>query len=302
MVLSSKRARGFTLIELLVVIAIIAILAAILFPVFAQARESARTTSCLNNVKQLGLAVLQYIQDYDEQYPWAIFDLPASDPAFGQPDRPWGPWRRRHTGWQHIIQPYVKNVQIFLCPTSPDGPDHTSTDPANQTDWRVGMSHYWLNESLTGRAFMFGNFGPQKDATLNFSAVTIMLGEGPTGSQPGAVNGRSSGWGWTDGHLQNTNGGNSGDAWNDNTAYQVCTTKNNNQAYLQDRNDSGPDWNNERRNPAPGRRHRNGSNYGFADGHAKWYSGDASCVVYDQARMFSGSTITYNKGGGRERE
>src|SRR5580704_7489517 len=68
-----RRTAGFTLIELLVVIAIIAILAAILFPVFAQAREKARQTSCISNLKQIGLATLQYVQDYDETYPdgWA---------------------------------------------------------------------------------------------------------------------------------------------------------------------------------------------------------------------------------------
>ena len=69
--------RGFTLIELLVVIAIIAILAAILFPVFAKAREKARQTSCLNNVKQLTLAMMQYAQDHDERWPGALLPAPA---------------------------------------------------------------------------------------------------------------------------------------------------------------------------------------------------------------------------------
>ncbi|MGE5530650.1 MAG: prepilin-type N-terminal cleavage/methylation domain-containing protein, partial [Bacteroidota bacterium] len=69
--------RGFTLIELLVVIAIIAILAAILFPVFAKAREKARQSSCLSNTKQIGLSMMQYIQDYDEQLPKHYFQTPA---------------------------------------------------------------------------------------------------------------------------------------------------------------------------------------------------------------------------------
>ena len=77
--------KGFTLIELLVVIAIIAILAAILFPVFAQAREKARQISCLSNEKQIGLAFMQYIQDYDETYPHQQFDgAPAGSGTFGR--------------------------------------------------------------------------------------------------------------------------------------------------------------------------------------------------------------------------
>lgn len=93
--------RGFTLIELLVVIAIIAILAAILFPVFARAREKARQTSCLSNLKELGLAALMYTQDYDETFP--------RNRAGGPPYI--GPY------WQQIIEPYIKNRQIFICPS-----------------------------------------------------------------------------------------------------------------------------------------------------------------------------------------
>ncbi len=92
---------GFTLIELLVVIAIIAILAAILFPVFARAREKARQSSCLSNVKQLLLGLTQYIQDYDEVFPhWR---------------NPFNPSGSRY--WHEITQPYVKNWQVFTCPS-----------------------------------------------------------------------------------------------------------------------------------------------------------------------------------------
>jgi len=96
--------RGFTLIELLVVIAIIAILAAILFPVFARAREKARQTSCLSNVKELQLAILMYVGDYDETFCLGV----NSDPA--------GNWLY----WWALIEPYVKNTQVFICPSVAD--------------------------------------------------------------------------------------------------------------------------------------------------------------------------------------
>jgi prepilin-type N-terminal cleavage/methylation domain-containing protein/prepilin-type processing-associated H-X9-DG protein len=95
--------RGFTLIELLVVIAIIAILAAILFPVFAKAREKARTTSCLSNLKQLGLGCLMYSQDFDNVLPGPRMGASCNE----------------HEGvmWGSAVFPYVKNTQLFICPS-----------------------------------------------------------------------------------------------------------------------------------------------------------------------------------------
>jgi prepilin-type N-terminal cleavage/methylation domain-containing protein/prepilin-type processing-associated H-X9-DG protein len=104
-----SRARGFTLIELLVVIAIIAILAAILFPVFAQAREKARGTACLSNLKQVGLAVMMYTQDYDESYPKVLMDYYCPY---------WPSTANEYCPWQGLIQPYLKNQDMLRCPSS----------------------------------------------------------------------------------------------------------------------------------------------------------------------------------------
>lgn len=113
--------RGFTLIELLVVIAIIAILAAILFPVFAKAREKARQASCLANVKQLSLGIMSYAQDYDEKLPPRYYRYDPSVPG--------GP------NWcDHLVQPYIKNLQVIQCTST-----QAKSYGYNQTylDWRA---------------------------------------------------------------------------------------------------------------------------------------------------------------------
>jgi prepilin-type N-terminal cleavage/methylation domain-containing protein/prepilin-type processing-associated H-X9-DG protein len=119
--------RAFTLIELLVVIAIIAILAAILFPVFAQARDAARRASCASNLKQMHLAVIQYAQDHDESMPFAL-DTHLCTPANGN---------------MPALQPYIKNTQIFRCPS--DSGDVTNSTPFFQ---RYGRSY-----QMEGRIF-----------------------------------------------------------------------------------------------------------------------------------------------------
>ena len=100
--------RGFTLIELLVVIAIIAILAAILFPVFAKAREKARQTTCLSNLKQIGLGLQMYLQDYDETFPLNRGYNYGASYTYAT-----------HYTWRVVLVPYVKNDQIFECPSDP---------------------------------------------------------------------------------------------------------------------------------------------------------------------------------------
>jgi len=138
-----SRDQGFTLIELLVVIAIISILAAILFPVFARARESARRASCLSNLKQIGLAIMQYTQDYDERYPYLssghagiVYKWPLHN----------------YTGtifWYPQIQPYVKSIQVFNCPSA-----------ASNLMWEGGYdrgSGAWGNISYGANPLFFRN-------------------------------------------------------------------------------------------------------------------------------------------------
>lgn len=107
--------RAFTLIELLVVIAIIAILAAILFPVFAQAREKARAISCLSNLKQAATATLMYVQDYDETFPMSLAPFPGATPEYAAASC--------ITTFYDRVAPYQKNADIMRCPSKPNACD-----------------------------------------------------------------------------------------------------------------------------------------------------------------------------------
>jgi len=120
----TKKTHAFTLIELLVVIAIIAILAAILFPVFARARENARRASCQSNLKQLALGMTMYSQDYDETFPplGGATSGPSVDTDTPIADYHGFNWYNTggyyNTGWAARIYPYVKSTQIYLCPSN----------------------------------------------------------------------------------------------------------------------------------------------------------------------------------------
>jgi prepilin-type N-terminal cleavage/methylation domain-containing protein/prepilin-type processing-associated H-X9-DG protein len=137
--------RAFTLIELLVVIAIIAILAAILFPVFAKAREAARKASCINNMKQLGTGIQMYAQDYDETY------------------MPRAPFPSNH--WGTVIQPYVKNYGVFACPSNPSNQLQIATG----ADGGKVVQSYGINSWIHN--------GPRPLAAIDAPADRIMLGE-----------------------------------------------------------------------------------------------------------------------------
>ena len=149
----NAKQKAFTLIELLVVIAIIAILAAILFPVFARARENARRASCASNLKQIGLATMQYAQDYDERlYAHRYNSGTDSNPLIAQDPSISGAARDK-TFWATLIQPYLKSYQVFVCPSNANGWSQVNTDgkqcgaSANNTSVGCGGAGYGAENS-----------------------------------------------------------------------------------------------------------------------------------------------------------
>ena len=165
-----KTRSAFTLIELLVVIAIIAILAAILFPVFGRARENARRSSCQSNLKQVGLGLLQYTQDYDEQnVPFRV--------TIGGNDAP----------WQFLIQPYIKSTQLFKCPSNTSSAFVDGT-PFTATGVPEIPRSYWINGGAEGTGGNdVGGLRPYKDkaavsqASINSPATTLSVCESKGG-------------------------------------------------------------------------------------------------------------------------
>jgi prepilin-type N-terminal cleavage/methylation domain-containing protein/prepilin-type processing-associated H-X9-DG protein len=167
-----KKRWGFTLIELLVVIAIIAILAAILFPVFARAREAARKTSCLSNLKQIGLAADMYGGDYDESLVPMTIDAPPTT----------------NVGWPILIQPYIKNQAIFLCPSrEQNGPWEVA--PGSRTS-------YGINYPQTGAWSRVAMANVQRPASIAyFMDVNGIFGAtGPGNGDPTWSSGGYSQW------------------------------------------------------------------------------------------------------------
>ena len=159
-----QKKKGFTLIELLVVIAIIAILAAILFPAFARARENARRASCQSNLKQIALGVEQYKQDYDSLYPasiTAISGVPSASP----------------------LQPYLKSTQIFSCPS-----DSTAVDTLSSYDNNIGIfSAGGTNESALDKTATLPMMWDDRSSTSHFEGLNIGYADGHVKYQRGVV-------------------------------------------------------------------------------------------------------------------
>jgi prepilin-type N-terminal cleavage/methylation domain-containing protein/prepilin-type processing-associated H-X9-DG protein len=244
-----NRKKGFTLIELLVVIAIIAILAAILFPVFAQARESARKISCMSNMKQLATSLNLYAQDYDGALMQTSYEHPTL---------------KIH--WSYVLQPYVKNVQVFVCssdtnPVTPKTPCAVGQVAGLNCDAQVPKFSYINNYNVIPAH----DWLPPTEASFENPASLITLAERRNTLDTGAVIGQ---WKGASGFVATSNSKGSG-----NGSGQICpgdtyryVTMSDAQAGLLTTSDKTPEiirvkWD----------RHQQGSNYSFFDGHSKWY-------------------------------
>jgi len=266
--------RGFTLIELLVVIAIIAILAAILFPVFAQARAKARQASCLSNMKQLGLAMMMYTQDYDETYPMSYYYRNGANSGNG------------YIQWSGLIRPYVQNNGIFVCPqhgvkgwaptcftTPPVDPPPGQTPKSPLMDDQAPRLSYVANELVIPRK-KYATI-PQQCVGMsmiqNASEVIVLseytdyiqclLDSSPTGGD--AIKSH-----------RPTNAVSMGGAVFDGESYagQAIVALTPDQAWTAIANaEAGSAMGNHHICYTNPKMHNGGANYTFADGHAKWY-------------------------------
>lgn len=179
--------RAFTLIELLVTISIISVLAAILFPVFARARENARRASCMSNMKQIGLGVMMYVQDYDEKYP--LYRRETTQPP------PFPVYKTDYWEWQHMIFPYTKSEQLYWCPSGNDYRAYNGNYGANYSLIR-NTSTSLANVDATASTYMIMDAGTSYILTtdayrVNKGGARYLPGSGQFVTPESAV---SSGW------------------------------------------------------------------------------------------------------------
>jgi len=179
------RKHAFTLIELLVVVAIISLLAAILFPVFAAAREKARQSSCQSNLKQIGVSIIQYVQDNDEMMPHSVeTDNVAADAAcWGTPS--WYAMSGTWVTWMDLVGSYTKNTQIFYCPDFalpnvsgyPNGYGYAPNDNIIPPIWAPGrMNGYPACTPKTQSGVPFSPFN-RLVASIDLPSTIVMMGE-----------------------------------------------------------------------------------------------------------------------------
>jgi prepilin-type N-terminal cleavage/methylation domain-containing protein/prepilin-type processing-associated H-X9-DG protein len=290
----ARKPRGFTLIELLVVIAIIAILAAILFPVFAQAREKARQSSCMSNTKQLGTGMMMYVQDYDETYPQAYFYKNNTAVTNGSSDG-------GYVTWTVTMGTYVKNDSLFVCPSDPNRgllPDNPPCTPYTDTLTRGCEAQVPRLSYLPNSAILPRKRGPQDApnvvsmAVVDAPADVIALAEMTSHSNciflastgQGNLGRRNKSHRPVNALMRTAGGGQyAGQSFADAFGPVFAVTK---QAAEGPEGWGGPSDSGAITNPAGCRgtsadiglhirfmepaRHSSGANYTFADGHAKW--------------------------------
>jgi len=243
----SKRS-AFTLIELLVVIAIIAILAAILFPVFATAREKARQTSCLSNMKQLGTATMMYVQDYDETGVSSFIGVGASWAGYYYPG---------NQRWTDSVFPYVKSAALYTCPSDPDPVAYQPTSPNSKegdADYFNSMSYpgsYGLNTTYWDGSDGVSSPSGKPIGDIKRVADTILLLDRRAYYRSPC--GQGGGDGWAPPEV----------AWGNKNACEATFY---------------PNLKPKQLGIIPGR-HSDGSNVAFCDGHAKWFRLEAMAAV-----------------------